>query len=123
MKATEMLIHLKGIQTYAYHGALPQERIVGSFFYTNLSIKTNFSPAAQTDPLEHTINYGNIYEIVKHEMDIPSQLLEHVCKRISERLFQEYPSIEEINIELFKENPPINGIYGKSIGVSIHYIR
>lgn len=123
MKTTAMHIHLKDIQIYAYHGVLPQERIIGSFFYININIKTDFSLAAQTDQIKDTINYADLYEIVKHEMRIPSQLLEHVCQRIAERLFHYYPTIEEIDIELNKENPPIIGAYGKNIGVSAHYIR
>ena len=123
MKTTAMHIHLKDIQIYAYHGVLPQERIIGSFFYININIKTDFSLAAQTDQIKDTINYADLYEVIKHEMMIPSQLLEHVCQRIAERLFHNYPTIEEIDIELNKENPPIIGAYGKSIGVSAHYIR
>ena len=34
----------------------------------------------------------------------------------------DFPSIEEIDIALTKENPPM-GACGKSIGVSVHYIR
>lgn len=118
-----MYIHLKGIQIYAYHGVLPQENIIGSYFHINLSIKTDFSHAAQTDQIEDTINYADLYETIKDEMKISSQLLEHVCERIARRLFNDFPSIEEIDIELNKDNPPISGTCGKSIGVTVHYLR
>jgi dihydroneopterin aldolase len=122
MKATSMHIHLKGLQLYAYHGVLPQERQTGSYFYINLSIKTDFSQASQTDNLEGTISYADIFEAVKSEMSTPSSLLEHVCERISKRLFNDFPTIEEINIELNKENPPM-GACVKSVGVSAHYLK
>jgi dihydroneopterin aldolase len=122
MKATSMHIHLKGLQLYAYHGVLPQERQTGSYFYINLSIKTDFSQASQTDNLEGTISYADIFEAVKSEMNTPSSLLEHVCERISKRLFNDFPTIEEINIELNKENPPM-GACVKSVGVSAHYLK
>jgi dihydroneopterin aldolase len=122
MKATSMHIHLKGLQFYAYHGVLPQERQTGSYFYINLSIKTDFSQASQTDNLEGTISYADIFEAIKSEMNIPSSLLEHVCERISKRLFNDFPTIEEINIELNKENPPM-GACVKSVGVSAHYLK
>ena len=117
-----MHIHMKGLQFYAYHGVLPQERETGSYFYINLSIKTDFSQASQTDHLEGTISYADIYEAVKDEMSTSSSLLEHVCERISKRLFNDFPTIEEINIELNKENPPM-GACVKSVGVSAHYLK
>ena len=122
MKATDMFIQMKGIQLYAFHGVNPQENTVGANFYIDLSLKTNFSRAAQTDDLKETVSYADVYQAVKEEMRIPSQLLEHVCERIAHRLFQNFPSIEEIEISLTKENPPM-GACGKSIGVSVHYIR
>ncbi len=117
-----MYIQMKGIQLYAFHGVNPQENRVGANFYIDLSLKTNFSRAAQTDDLKETVSYADVYQVVKEEMKIPSQLLEHVCERIAHKLFQNFPSIEEIDISLTKENPPM-GACGKSIGVSVHYIR
>ena len=40
-------------------------------------------------------------------MGIPSKLLEHVCGRIVERLFRDFPAIEEVEIKLSKRNPPM----------------
>lgn len=122
MRATDMFIQMKGIQLYAFHGVDPQENTVGANFYIDLSLKTNFSRAAQTDNLKETVNYADVYQAIKEEMRIPSKLLEHVCERIAHRLFGDFPSIEEIDIALTKENPPM-GACGKNIGVSVHYIR
>ncbi len=117
-----MYIQLKGIQLYAFHGVLPQETAVGANFYIDLKLKTDFTHAAQTDELEDTVSYAEVYEAIKKEMQTPSKLLEHVCQRIAIRLFQDFPAIEALEIELTKENPPI-GACGKSFGVSAHYIR
>ena len=117
-----MHIELKGLQFYAFHGVLPQEREVGSYFYLDLILKTDFSEAAQTDRLSGTVSYAEIYETVKEEMTTPSYLLENVCERIAQRLFKGFPTIDEISIRLTKENPPM-GACGKSIGVSVHYTR
>lgn len=122
MKATQMYLLLEGVKIYAYHGVLPQENTVGSYYYINLKLKTNFETAAQTDNLKDTISYADIYTKVQEEMKIPSKLLEHVCKRIALRLFNDFPSIEELDIELYKENPPMNACADK-IGVSVHYSK
>lgn len=117
-----MQIRLKGLQIYAYHGVLPQERETGSYFYINICLTTDFTEAAITDNLEKTISYADVFEAIKDEMNIPSLLLENVCERIGNRLFNDFPTINEIDIELTKENPPM-GAFAQSIGVSAHYFK
>ena len=85
-----MYIHLKGLKIFAFHGVLPQENKVGAEYTLNLRLKTDFSQASQTDDLNYTINYAEVFEAVKEEMKIPSQLLEHVIQRIAERLFHDF---------------------------------
>lgn len=115
-----MYIRLEGMKFYAFHGVLPQENLVGAYFYIDLKLKTDFSQAAQTDELEGTVNYADIYTAVKEEMQITSKLLENVCQRIARRLFRDFPTIETIDISLFKENPPM-GACAQRIGVEAHY--
>lgn len=122
METTQMYILLEKIKIYAYHGVLPQENAVGSYYYISLKLKTDFREAAQTDNIQNTINYADIYTKIKEEMKISSKLLEHVCKRIATRLLDDFPLIEELDIELYKENPPMNAC-AVQIGVSAHYTR
>ena len=117
-----MYIELKGLQFYAFHGVLPQEKEVGSYFYLDLKLKTDFTHAAETDELEGTVNYADIHAAIKEEMKITSQLLEHVCQRIARRLLHDFPTIETIDISLFKENPPM-GACAQRVGVEAHYMR
>ena len=107
---------------YAFHGVLPQENLVGAYYYVDLKLKTDFTHAAETDELEDTVSYADIFTAVQEEMAIPSKLLEHVCQRIASRIFKEFPSIETIDISLFKENPPM-GACAQRIGVEVSYQR
>ena len=122
MLATDMYIRMEGMKFYAFHGVLPQENTVGSYYYLDLKLKTDFSCASENDDLEGTVSYADIYTAVKAEMEIPSKLLEHVCQRIASRIFKDFPTIETIDIALSKENPPM-GACAKSIGVEVHYVR
>lgn len=117
-----MYIHLQGIKLYAYHGVDPQETAVGAYFTIDLKLKTDFSRAAYTDELTGTVSYADIFQSVKDEMRIPSRLLEHVCQRIAQRIFHDFPTIEAIDIKLYKENPPM-GAQAKSVGVEMHCMR
>lgn len=122
MRATSMYIYLEGVKIFGHHGVDPQETVVGANFIVDLKLKTDFTHAAQTDELEGTVSYADVYAAIKEVMKIPSKLLEHVCERIGQRLFNEFPAIQEISIRLSKENPPMGGDC-KNVGVEVHYIR
>ena len=94
---------------HAYHGVLEEERIVGNTFSIDLKIYLDLSKAIESDKLEDTINYADIYSLIKEEMIITSNLLEHVAGRIIRKIRQEYLHISKINIRLAKKNPPIDG--------------
>lgn len=122
MKAQSMNIILNGMKFYSFHGVLPQENAVGAEYKVNLDIETDFSEAAATDNLDGTINYAEIHEAIKEEMNIPAKLLEHLAYRISKRMFADFPTIKSIEITIFKENPPM-GADCKNVGVKVKYFQ
>lgn len=122
MRLTNTSILLPQMRFFAYHGVLSQEQKVGSYFDIRLEIETDFARATRTDELEGTISYADIHETVKREMNIPSRLLEHVAGRISSRLYQEYPAIKAIKLELYKQNPPM-GADCPCAGIRIQSVR
>ena len=97
------------MKLYAYHGVLEQERSVGNTFVLDLPLMAPLETAVQSDQLEDTINYAEVYELTKQEMNIPSQLLEHVAGRICRALRHHFPQIEQIEIRVSKLNPPFGG--------------
>ena len=115
-----MYIRMEGLKFYAFHGVLPQENLVGAYYHVDLKLKTDFTHAAETDELEGTVSYADIHAVVKEEMQITSKLLEHVCQRIAKHIFHDFPTIEAIDISLFKENPPM-GACAQRVGVEAHY--
>lgn len=102
-------IQLENIEIHAHHGVYGQETLVGNNFRINLKIKVDVSDAVNSDNLDDTLNYGEIYHIIKKEMEIPSKLLEHVGGRIIKSLKTSFPKIEEIELKISKQNPPTGG--------------
>lgn len=115
-------IYLEDLSIYAYHGVGPQETKVGNTFRLNLTLKVDISKAMQTDDVNDTVSYADVYHAISEEMAIPSKLLEHVAGRIVTRLFNDYPTIESIKLELAKLNPPM-GADIIAAGVKIHCHR
>jgi dihydroneopterin aldolase len=104
------IVKLEGMEFYAYHGYYDEEQKMGNKYNVDLSVTVDFSDAAATDKLAHTVNYEQVYRLVKEEMGKPSRLLEHVAQRIAARVRAAYPGIHRIEVSLSKFNPPIDGI-------------
>ena len=103
------LIELKSMKFYAYHGVGPQEQQVGNLFIVDLLLTVNVIQAIESDSLDDTVNYAEVYDVVKSEMEQPSKLIEHVAGRIVKALKIRFPKIEHVQIKLAKLNPPFGG--------------
>lgn len=102
-------IELKEMIFHAYHGVMEQEKKVGNTYTVDVKIYFDFRKAMQTDDLKDTINYASIYEIIKQEMKVSSNLIEHIALRIISKIKNNYSQIENIEIRLAKKNPPFGG--------------
>lgn len=102
-------IKLKNIRTFSYHGCLVEESKIGSDYLVDLEIKADLKKSMQTDELADTVDYVHLNKIVTEEMAIRSKLLEHVAKRIVDRVFKEIPMVMNVIVGVSKINPPIGG--------------
>ena len=105
----ETHIYLRNLRLYAYHGVMPQERVVGGEYVVNLDVSAHVAEAIKSDQVDDTIDYAEMRNIVVREMAIPSQLLEHVAGRIAKALFDAFTKIEEVEIDICKVTPPFGG--------------
>ena len=103
------VIKLTNIRAHAHHGCLTEESIIGSEYRVDISLKSDLKKASVSDNLTDTVDYVHINHIVKEEMNVPSKLLEHVAKRIIDRVFEELQSVYKIKVAVSKINPPIGG--------------
>jgi len=117
-----MTIFLDGIRLYAFHGVLEQERRVGGWFTVSVRVQYDFSRAIETDNVNDTLNYADVLQVVKREMEQPSQLLEHVAGRIARAVINEFPGVEAVKVTLVKQNPPM-GANCDGAGVEVEVIR
>lgn len=115
-------ITLQNMEFHAYHGCMEHEKTLGNTFYVNLSMELNTLQAESTDELTHTLNYQEVYDVVKHEMNIPSKLIEHVSRRIADALFSQFNQIDKLNLKLTKMNPPL-GAKVESVCIEIEKTR
>ena len=103
------VISIEGMEFYAYHGCFKEEQLIGTWFIVDLFLTTDTTSAEQTDNLHETVNYLEVYQVVKREMEVNSKLLEHVGRRILKEVHDQFPSVEKARIKVRKMNPPLGG--------------
>lgn len=103
------LIAVEGLQFYSHHGYYKEEQVLGGKYIVDIYLKIDFDEAAETDDLRKTINYEEVYQLTKLEMEVHARLIEHVCKRILDKIKQRYPNLQYIKVRVSKHNPPLKG--------------
>ena len=115
-------IRLKNIRIHSNHGCLKEEMLIGSDYRVDLEITADLSQPAVSDQLSETVDYVHLNNIIKEEMTVRSNLLEHVAKRVIDRIFKEIKEVTEVEVEVSKINPPIGGDV-ESVSVKLRNTR
>ncbi len=113
-----LTIHLNNLKFYSFHGVHEEEKLLGNEYEVNAYVEFHEEDAL-IHSLSQTINYVDLFNIIKNRMNIPSSLLETVVMDIGITIHEKYNYIRSIHISLKKNHPPIEGIEG-SVGVSWH---
>jgi dihydroneopterin aldolase len=113
---------LEGLEFHAYHGVYPHERSSGNKFEIDIQVETQFSATAFQDDLSGTVDYEDLYALVKAEMEKPSKLLETVGHSIAVKTLEAFPNAISVAVNISKFNPPIGGVCKKAT-VSVSRIR
>ncbi len=102
-------IILENIRIFSNHGCLTEESKIGSNYRVDLKVEADLTKSSKSDDLKDTVDYVSLNAIVKEEMAIRSKLLEHVGKRILDRIFNELDLVSFAEVKVCKLNPPIGG--------------
>ena len=103
------IIELEEMRFWAFHGCLESERRNGNLFLVDFRGELDRRKAAGSDTLEDTVNYGLVYDLVKEEMSVPSDLLENVTGRIVRRIAERFPEFVRFSVRVSKRRPPVGG--------------
>ena len=82
-----------------------------SAFFVDVEITTDLTKAGQSDQLEDSINYVEVYELVESVMTGEKHnLLERLGALIADSLYQHYQGIVGLSVTVRKPSVPIAGI-------------
>ena len=108
------IIELEGMEFRAYHGCLEQEKTEGNLFVVDFKGCYSCRKAAVTDNLEDAVDYGKVYNVIRDEMEKPSNLIENVAWRIADGIKAKFSDFEGFTVRVSKQNPPVGGVCGWS---------
>ena len=110
-----MKIFLKGMEFYAYHGAIKEENLLGQRFVVDIELECD---APNEDDLKETIDYTEIYKKTKEIVEnFKFKLIETLAKEIGKKILED-KRIKNIIVRVEKISPPIKGILDK-VGVEV----
>ena len=102
-------IIVKNLKIYAYHGVNPEEKISGQLFAFDIECNLSLIKPCVSDSVDDTVSYAKVIKNVKKTvLSEKNDLLERVCQRISDSLFNEFEQIDSVKIRMMKPEAPIN---------------
>lgn len=113
-------IYLNDMEFYGFHGALPEETVLGQIFKITVTLAVDLKQAGETDDLQATVNYAEVYELCKAVAEgEPFLLIESVAETIAKQIRSKYAEqVKGCKVLVVKPTPPIRGHYA-SVAVEI----
>jgi 7,8-dihydroneopterin aldolase/epimerase/oxygenase len=112
-------IYINKMEFYGYHGVFAEENRLGQRFIVDLTVSLDLKKAGETDQLEDSVNYGELFQVCQTIVEgKPFKLVEAVAETIASAVLKEFPLIVDVTVKLIKPDPPIPGHY-QSVAVEI----
>ncbi|MFC5729026.1 MULTISPECIES: dihydroneopterin aldolase [Nocardioides] len=100
-------LRILGIECFAHHGVFDHERRDGQTFVIDLALGVDTRPAAASDDLRDTVDYGSLVDHVVDEVSRdPVDLIETLAQRIADACLLDR-RVEWARVTVHKPNAPI----------------
>jgi len=111
---TSTKITLRNMVFYGYHGVFAAEKELGQHLEIDVEVEGDFTCAGHTDDLAQTVNYVNLYNVVKELVEKGSfNLIEALGTGIAERILENF-EVDRVIVRVRKPHPPLGGIVAAS---------
>jgi dihydroneopterin aldolase len=102
---------ITGVECFAHHGVFDFERREGQIFVIDLVLGLDTAPAAASDDLRDTVDYGSLVGAVKAAVERdPVDLIETLAQRIADVCLLDN-RVEWVRVTVHKPNAPIDATY------------
>jgi dihydroneopterin aldolase len=99
---------------YGYHGAFSAERELGQKIEVDVELKGDYSRAGKSDDLDLSVNYIDVYTVVKEIVEEGEfNLIEAMGTAIADQIMDSF-EVEQLTVRVRKPQPPLGGIVNSS---------
>jgi dihydroneopterin aldolase len=103
-------IQVTGMEFFGHHGYHHEEKVLGQKFIIDVQVRADLNGAGSSDNLEHTVDYGQLFQIAKSVAEGPSfNLIESIAEHICTKILALFPLIHEVTTTVHKPSVPIQG--------------
>lgn len=100
-------IVVSGIEVFAHHGVLEEEKENGQLFSVDVEMELDLQPAADSDHLTETVDYGALAERVHARVAGERwNLIETVAARVADLILED-PRVSASTVTIHKPQAPI----------------
>ena len=100
-------IHIKDLEIIGFHGAIPEEKVLGQKFVLSFELDVDLRQAGKNDDLTKTVHYGELAQKVEEEFSKTSyDLIEKAAEEICEFVLLNYPLVKKVKLLLKKPWAP-----------------
>ncbi len=104
-------LSITGIESRAHHGVFDFERRDGQIFVIDLTLGVDTAPAAASDDLRDTVDYGSLVTAVKAAVERdPVDLIETLAQRISDVCLLDN-RVQWVRVTVHKPDAPIEATF------------
>jgi dihydroneopterin aldolase len=113
---------LDDVRFFGRHGVTKAEESVGAWFSVDVELALDLAPAALSDDLGATVNYGAVARrIVEIGTGPRVNLIERLAGMVAESILREFPA-REVRVRVRKLTAPLDGLVGTP-GVELRRTR
>jgi dihydroneopterin aldolase len=100
-------IRLSGLRVFAHHGALPHERELGQLFVVDVDLGMDLAPAATSDDLADTVDYGQLAATIAAMVSARSRnLIEAVADDVAGLVLRD-ERVRDVRVTVTKPHAPL----------------
>jgi dihydroneopterin aldolase len=103
-------LSLNNMVFYGHHGVFAAERELGQTIEVDIELYSDFGAAGETDDLKRTVNYPEVYAIVKTIVETEGyNLIEAIAAAVLQRVAAAY-QLDRVTVRVRKPHPPAGGL-------------
>jgi 7,8-dihydroneopterin aldolase/epimerase/oxygenase len=115
---------LRGLSFFGHHGVLKAEQTLGQRFVVDMRVETDLGVAGKSDALADSLDYVELYNIVKEVVEGPAprrRLVEALAQDIAQRVLDEHARASSVQVTITKPHVAVPNV--DALGVEIFRSR